>query len=136
LDYPTPLYELDPSWKSGLGLWGYPDKTLDAILAGQGELRRAEGVSFAWSVSTNNQTVHGKLYAQGRVFHLQGEESQPWVEILLDRIANGLPIYQNWLNSTVPHNSMPDPTRNFLLELLNEGFLYGDEVVDSNKIEK
>lgn len=119
-DYPTPLYELDSDWKSGLGSWGYPEKALEAVLSGQGELRRAEGVSFAWSISTANLTVSGKLFAQGRVFCLHGEESRLWVEIVLDRIANGSPINREWLNDTAPKGSIPAPTRNFLLELLNE----------------
>lgn len=127
-DYPTPLYDMDPEWKLGLGLWGCADKALEAILAGHGELRRAEGVSFAWSISASSPTLSGTLYAQGRVFYLRGEESPLWVEMILDRIANGLPINQAWLNGNAPQGRIPAPTRNFLLELLNEGFLYGDEV--------
>ncbi len=125
-DYPAPLYEMDQDWLASLGPWGKSETALDAVLSGKGDLRRAEGVSFAWSISKDN--LVGKLYAQGRVFCLRGEESYSWMESILDRIANGLPINFHWLQETATNGRVPAPTRKLLLELLDEGFLYGDNV--------
>lgn len=129
-DYPTPLYDMDPDWKANLGPWGDAETALNAVLSGKGDLRRAEGVSFAWSISTD--PLVGRLYAQGRVFYLEGETVQSWMESLLDRIANGLPIDHYWLTENAPDRHVSSPSRTFLCQLLTEGLLYGDDVDSQN----
>lgn len=120
LDHPTPLYEMDIEWKAELGIWADAEKALKAILGGEGVLRRAEGISFAWSRDASG--TH-KLYAQGRVFAFN--ETSSSASALLDCIANGLPLdQQRFLDLNIQRSqSMHD----FLIELISEGLLYGDD---------
>jgi 50S ribosomal protein L16 3-hydroxylase len=121
LDYPMPLHVMDDDWKNELGIWADADKTLDAVVAGKGVLRRAEGISFAWS--TLPEATKYRLYAQGRVFEI--EDAAPCIESLLDRVANGPPLDRNGFRDL--KIELSPSMRRFLLGLLEEGFLYGDE---------
>lgn len=123
-DYPIPMYEMDLEWKEEIGVWGDSAMALAAVRSGQGVLRRAEGVNFALSIRADDRV--GNLYAQGRVFHLQGEESLPLIEAVLDRIANGPPVDKDWFNETMQDGQLSPAIRMFFVELLEEGFLYGD----------
>ena len=123
-DYPTPLYEMDPDWKEDLGVWGISETALEEVQLGNGVLRRAEGISFAWSIRSGG--LVGNLYTQGQVFHLQDERSLPLMELVLDRIANGPPVDRNWLHETMPGGKISPGIRKFFLELLEEGFLYAE----------
>jgi 50S ribosomal protein L16 3-hydroxylase len=122
LDYPTRLREMDSDWKAELGIWADAEKALEAVLAGNGVLRRAEGISFAWSV-TGEASENYKLYAQGRTFLL--DDASPSASSLLDRIANGLPLNQErFLELEI---ELSQKMHDLLIELLEEGFLYGDD---------
>jgi 50S ribosomal protein L16 3-hydroxylase len=131
LDYPTPLYEMDSDWKQELGVWGDSKTALEAVQLGDGVLRRAEGVAFAWSVPVRSGDLVGNLYAQGQVFHLRREESLLLTEEVLDRIANGPPVDCKWLKETMPVGQKSPATKKFLLELLEAGFLYGDDIPEN-----
>jgi len=129
IDYPTPLLDLDLEWKSHLGVWGSGVTALRAVVSGNGILRRAEGIVFAWSYS--DDSMDGYLYIQGRRFHLQGK-TLPAVVVqrLLERISNGPPITKRWLDReevVTNGESMSPAVRDFLVELLDEGLIYGEE---------
>lgn len=128
IDYPTPLQDIDSEWKSHLGVWGNGVTALQAVVSGNGILRRAEGIAFAWSYSEDS--MDGYLYIQGRSFRLKGNMLPAVVvQSLLERISNGPPITKLWLDSEEVTNgeSMSPEVRDFLVELLDEGLIYGEE---------
>eukprot|EP00980_Cylindrotheca_fusiformis_P000354 scaffold91_cov127-Cylindrotheca_fusiformis.AAC.14 len=116
-DYPTSLREMDCEWRMELGIWADAAKSLEAIVEGTGVLRRAEGISFAWS---GGDPGICKLYAHGHVFVLN--DTSPSASILLDCLANGLPLDQNRLLDL--DIELSQSMKDFLVELLEEGFLY------------
>jgi hypothetical protein len=116
------LREMDSEWKTELGIWADAEKALEAVLAGKGVLRRAEGISFAWSV-TGEASESYKLYAQGRTFLL--DDASPSASSLLDCIANGLPLNQERFLEL--ETELSQKMHDLLIELLEEGFLYGDD---------
>ena len=123
LEYPISLNAMDEEWKRELGVWSDADSALDAFFGGKGTLRRAEGVSFAWS-SLDSSSKY-LLYAQGQVFEV--EDDGTFAPGLLCRIANGAPLDQGYLREI--DSEMPSTIRGFLRELLEEGFLYGDDEI-------
>jgi hypothetical protein len=119
-----------------LGPWGNAEAALESILAGDGILRRAEGVAFAWSSlssSSLNASSTKTVYAQGRAFQVPNEEEQEEgdqegssfvaTELLLDRITNGPPISKDWMKERNPAPGQ----RALLRTLLEEGLLYGED---------
>lgn len=128
VDYPVPLNDIDPDWRQELGVWGNAQTALDGVLAGKGVLRRAEGVSFAWSSSLSNCSTR-KLFAQGRSFSIfcDDETILELMEQLLDRIVNGGPISKNYLDKVLASSKFAPAARDLLEELLEEGLLYGDD---------
>lgn len=118
-DYPIALAEIDDQWKNDLGCWGDANEALDAVAKGLGVLRRAEGISFAWS-----QPKPGtyRLYAHGRLFQIV--ESNPMVALLCCRLANGPMLDQNTFKELQINESAS--IRKFLIELVQEGFLYAE----------
>lgn len=127
--YPVPLSEMEEEWKETLGLWSDADSTLEAIKNGKGALYRAEGVSFASSVTTTpSATVH-RLFAQGRQFKIH--DNSPSIALLLSRIANGPPLDQNAICELGIGGS--SRVIEFLKGLIEEGLLYGDEVKEENE---
>ena len=129
-DYPTPLYEMDEAWKESLGVWGDAEATFDAVLDGYGVLRRAEGLSFAWSFLPDS--LKGNLYVKGEAYPIEAtKKSRKAVEALLDRVSNGPPIDGAWLNETIIiEDEMDESMEEFLLEMLEEGLIYGDETFE------
>ena len=129
--YPVPLSEMEEEWKETLGLWSDADSTLEAIRNGMGALYRAEGVSFASSVTTSTTslaTIH-RLFAQGRVFEIH--DNSPAIALVLSRIANGPPIDQNAISELGIGES--SRITGFLKGLIEEGLLYGDENKEENE---
>lgn len=131
LGYPVPLSEMEEEWKETLGLWSDADSTLEAIKNGMGALYRAEGVSFASSVTTSTTplaTIH-RLFAQGRVFEIH--DNSPSIALVLSRIANGPPLDQNAISELGIGES--SRVTEFLKGLIEEGLLYGDEDKEENQ---
>lgn len=120
IDYPTPLSLMDEGWKAELGIWADAEKSLDTVLNGTGVLRRAEGISFAWSSRSDPPSF--TLYAQGRVFTIHN--SPPTTALLLDCIANGPALNQNTIHDL--GIEITQSVKDFILDLLEEGLLYGD----------
>jgi 50S ribosomal protein L16 3-hydroxylase len=127
MNYPVPLSSIDKEWKSELGIWGESESTLNAVMEGKGCLFRAEGISFACSSisTTKGDTIH-RLFAQGNTFELNGttskdDDSNALFNNLVNRIANGRPLDKDFLVE------MNNVGRAFLLELIELGFLYGEE---------
>ena len=119
IDYPIPLDAMDHEWKEELGEWANATQTLKAVYSGKGVLRRAEGVAFAWSKLQDSC----RLYAQGRAFEVT--DCSDSTCNLLCRVANGTPIDRAALHSS---DDMLSPVvENFLVDLLEEGMLYGDD---------
>jgi 50S ribosomal protein L16 3-hydroxylase len=128
MDYPIPLCEMDSDWKAELGVWGSGATALISILSGNGALRRADGIAFAWSYSEDSMA--GSLYAQGRSFHIKTNRMpSEIVRALLDRVSNGPPITKTWLDceNVMVGNMLNPEIRDFLCELLEEGLIYGEE---------
>jgi 50S ribosomal protein L16 3-hydroxylase len=121
--YPVPLSEMEEEWKETLGLWSDADSTLEAITNGMGALYRAEGISFASSVTTTPLATIHRLFAQGRVFEIH--DNSPSIALLLSRIANGPPLDQNAISELCIGESSRVTV--FLKGLIEEGLLYGDE---------
>lgn len=122
IGYPIPMRDMDGEWKEELGKWANPDATLESVFGGTGVLRRAEGISFAWSALPSS-SVKYRLYAQGRVFKV--DDDAPSTPSLLCRIANGPPLDKAGIQQL---NIMLSPKiRKFLHTLLEEGFIYGDD---------
>jgi 50S ribosomal protein L16 3-hydroxylase len=119
IEYPTPMYAMHKEWKNDLGIWAEAETTLESILGGTGMLRRAEGIAFAWSHLSGAY----RLYAQGRIFLL--EDQSPSNAALLESLANGPPLTGNCL-ADLGVEVTPN-VKKFLSELLEEGFLYGDD---------
>ena len=122
MEYPIPLSAMDSAWKEELGIWADAEKTLDAFLEGKGVLRRAEGISYAWSKVFDSYN----LYAQGRAFPIH--DSPTSTGLMLECIANGPPLNQKQVHDM--GIEMTQSIRDFLLELLEEGLLYGDHPVE------
>ena len=131
INYPVPLSSMDEEWKNELGVWGDVDSTIDAVLQGKGCLFRAEGVSFACSsvpsTSKEGGIIH-RLFSQGKMFELKrehppndegnGESDRD----LVNRIANGPPLDKACLG-----DDLSDARRNFLRQLIDLGYLYGED---------
>jgi 50S ribosomal protein L16 3-hydroxylase len=127
--YPVPLSEMEEEWKETLGLWSDADSTLEAIRNGTGALYRAEGVSFASSVTTTPLATIHRLFAQGRVFEIH--DNSPSIALLLSRIANGPPLDHNAIRELGIGES--SRVTEFLKGLIEEGVLYGDEDKEENE---
>lgn len=122
IDYPTPISEMDEEWKAELGVWANSETALQSVLEGNGVLRRAEGVAFAWSASKGTEKEGLSLFAQGRTFPLK--ECSSSASNLLDTIANGAALSQQQL---VDRNiKLSTSMKALLVDLLEEGLLYGD----------
>ncbi|CAJ1963201.1 unnamed protein product [Cylindrotheca closterium] len=128
MDYPIPLSEMDEEWKTELGIWADSKQALGGVLGGTGVLRRAEGIAFAWSVLEENEKMGPIMFAQGRSFPLN--DNSDAASLLLDMIANGLPLSRQRLDEQGVKVS--DTMKSFLLELIEEGLLYGDDDDDNN----
>ncbi|KAG7354971.1 cupin 4 family protein [Nitzschia inconspicua] len=136
--YPVPLYDLDKASKTELGLWGNAESALEEVLVnGRGSFKRAEGVAFAWSYIEREGSYRTyRMYAHGRdavefVVSIAGEEHENAVGQLMDRIANGLPLNRSFLES-IGMDSAANELHSFLLELINEGLLYGTDEPSSD----
>jgi ribosomal protein L16 Arg81 hydroxylase len=143
--YPVPLRAMDEEWKTEIGMWADATATVQSIFTGTGGccLRRAEGISFAWTsgsipvsklcgdVGSNpmDEMHYFRIYAHGRVFEWKHRDIHP-DEIarncyLLDRIANGPPLNREAIDDL--GFILTENISSFLVELIEEGFLYGDE---------
>jgi 50S ribosomal protein L16 3-hydroxylase len=116
-DYPLPLVETE--WRDELGIWGVPDKAVEAVRNGEGALYRAEGVSSAYSRVHDNTY---RLFMNGAKFELTvAEEETEAVQSLLSAI-----VYAPALTAEILYPLSHQPVVLDLLEnLLEEGLLYG-----------
>mmetsp|Transcript_5508 Transcript_5508/g.12967 ORF Transcript_5508/g.12967 Transcript_5508/m.12967 type:complete len:559 (+) Transcript_5508:22-1698(+) len=130
MDYPIPLSEMENEWKAGLGVWANSETALERVLGGTGVLRRAEGVGFAWSSNLEENKMGPILFAQGRSFPLNDNSDAALA--LLDTIANGLPLSRQRLKNQ-GIQVLSETMKSFLIDLLEEGLLYGDDDDDDEK---
>jgi ribosomal protein L16 Arg81 hydroxylase len=140
--YPVPLDELDQKMRNKLGvLWGDAENTLNQVFDNKmGVLRRAEGVAFAWSCISEKDgsgpTTY-RMYAHGRdpieietgkedhtISQQQKQQQQQQQHTMMDRIANGPPLNHEFCEK-IGMDISKDGWRNFLLQLVKEGLLYG-----------
>ncbi|KAL3926326.1 MAG: hypothetical protein SGBAC_013520 [Bacillariaceae sp.] len=128
MDYPIPPSEMDDEWKADLGIWANSETALESVLGGNGVLRRAEGIAFAHSSSEDNEKKSNILFAQGRSFPLNDNFDS--ASLFLDLIANGLPLSQQRLRDQ--GIQLSEAMKSLLLDLLEEGLLYGDDDDDDD----
>lgn len=125
-NFPFSLRNIDPDWKVDLGQWGSGRAALQSILSGKGLLRRTEGVSFAWSYSSD--TNIGRLHCHGKTFRIE-DSSLPSSMICstLEKIASGGVIMGDWLQATIIDDSggLDHAVFDFLCDLVDEGMIYG-----------
>jgi 50S ribosomal protein L16 3-hydroxylase len=131
VSYPMSLHDLDDECRSELGVWGNAVNCLEEVLKGNGCLRRVEGVAFAWShIFSNEGSVKYRVYAHGRnpiEFLIAEDQNHNAINSLLDRICGGAPLDRDYFASIDIELSQNENLRSFILTLLQEGLLYGDD---------
>jgi hypothetical protein len=133
--YPMSLDDMDGDWKNELGVWGNATTAIkEALVMGKGCLRRVEGVAFAWSLVHGDEHKNHKyrMYAHGREpieLFIQDKDLVGTISQLMNRIASGPPLDKQFLEDHAIYLNIKadDNTYNFLLELVQQGLLYGDE---------
>ncbi|KAI2508866.1 hypothetical protein MHU86_5600 [Fragilaria crotonensis] len=116
-DYPLSLD--DTQWKDELGVWGIPDRAVEAVRNGEGVLYRAEGVSAAYSKV--HDTMY-RLFMNGIPFDISvAAEEKEAVESLLSAIA-GDPAITSETLSPLSHQPV---VLELLEKLVDRGLLYG-----------
>jgi ribosomal protein L16 Arg81 hydroxylase len=131
--YPVPLDGMDRDWKYQLGVWGDAERALKEVLVnGKGSLKRAEGISFAWScLKGARQHRKYRMYAHGRDpveldIMDNGKVQEASIQKLMNRIANGSPLRKSSLEEDGIDIESQE-VHHFLHRLVNEGLLYGME---------
>ncbi|KAL3909066.1 MAG: hypothetical protein SGILL_008237 [Bacillariaceae sp.] len=133
VSFPVSLNDMDDEWRTELGVWGDASSCIEEALAnGNGCLRRAEGVAFAWSrIDGKGNIFSYRLYAHGRdpiAFSVPSTETELHlaIELLMDRICGGDPLDKLYFEKLGTDIDQHVEVKSFLLTLVQEGLLYGD----------
>jgi hypothetical protein len=136
--YPVPLGAMGEEWREEMGVWGDATSAIEEVFTnGNGCLRRAEGIAFAWSSIPGEDKPKKRkfrMYAHGRepIELITKDDQNLFITIgrLMDRIASGPPLDQRFVvqHLGIDLNTEPgDSIYEFISELVEEGLLYGDE---------
>lgn len=124
-EYPVPLDEVDSKMIRELGVWGIPEKTIEAVCDGLGSLYRSEGVSATFSKVFEKEKTKRRLFMNGEMFELESSEKEdPSIYELFSSIVSSTPA----VSRDVLLPLCNDQRVLGLLEiLLQNGLLYGSE---------
>ena len=123
-DYPMSLDDLDNECIQELGVWGNSKSAIDAVRNGGGVLYAAEGISWAYSILSDNKSNGGKrkcrLFVDGAMRQVSLDNNDTATLKLIGRMVDERQVNTSFFENTVSAQFIE------LLEMLvREGYLYG-----------